>query len=106
MFKQLFLSTAIATAFAVTPVLADDHEKMNKDDPEWEQKVNKTQHDMDKKHQDNEKKMDKNRQGDTTTYDEMDEDMDVVPDEEAYDKDKGGNDKHPAHKMGEEGYPE
>ena len=42
MFKQLFLSTAIATAFAVTPVLADDHEKMNKDDPEWEQKVNKT----------------------------------------------------------------
>lgn len=34
MFKQLFLSTAIATAFAVTPVLADDHEKMNKDDPE------------------------------------------------------------------------
>lgn len=106
MFKQLFLSTAIATAFAVTPVLADDHEKMNKDDPEWEQKVNKTKHDMDKDHKNKDHKDKSSQDGKTVTYDEMDEDMDVVPDKEAYDKSKNGNDKHPAHKMGEEGYPE
>lgn len=99
MFKQLFLSTAIATAFAVTPVLADDHEKMNKDDPEWDQKVNKTQHDTDKNHQEKNNK-DNNRQDGTTTYDEMDRDSEVLPDKKAYDKDKG-NAQHPAHEMGE-----
>jgi len=100
MFKQLFLSTALATAFAATPVLADDHEKMNKDDPEWEQKVNKTENKADKNSHDK----DKNRQGDTTSYEKMDRDGEVRPDEKAYDK--NGNGKHPAHEMGEEGYPE
>lgn len=121
MFKQLFLSTAIATAFAVTPVLADDHEKMNKDDPEWEQKVNKTKHDADKKAYDKNKSDDErsnhpahdmegsdvertNTQGETKSYDEMDrEEGEVRPDKKAYDKngDKDDNDKHPAHKMGD-----
>lgn len=97
MFKQLFLSTAIATAFAVTPVLADDHEKMNKDDPEWEQKVNKTQHDMDKDHKNKDHKDKSSQDGKTVTYDEMDEDMDVVPDKEAYETNGEGNQQHPAH---------
>ena len=56
---------------------------------------------MDKDHKDK-----SSQDGKTVTYDEMDEDMDVVPDKEAYDKSKNGNDKHPAHKMGEEGYPQ
>lgn len=101
MFKQLFLSAALTTAFAATPVLADDHEKMNKDDPEWEQKVNKTKHDMDKNHGDKDHKnkdhKDKNRQGDTTSYDEMDRDGEVVPDKEAYETNGEGNQQHPAH---------
>lgn len=68
MYKQLFISIALASAFAATPVLADDHKENNKDDPEWEQKVNKTENGTDKNqndasssnmNEDNSKKMDK-----------------------------------------------
>lgn len=52
MFKQLFISFALASAFAATPVLAHDHKESNKDDPEWEQKVNKTESGTDKNQND------------------------------------------------------
>ncbi|MCB2427465.1 hypothetical protein [Methylophaga pinxianii] len=96
MLKQLFLSTALATAFAATPVLADDHEKMNKDDPEWDQKVNKTEN-----HADNNTQHKDKSEGETKTYDNADrDDKSITPDKKAYDKDEG-NAKHPAHEMGD-----
>lgn len=73
MFKQLFLSTALATAFIATPALADDHEKHDaKGDTQTYDNV-----DRDSK--------------------------EVTPDKKAYDKNKSDdeNAQHPAHKMGE-----
>lgn len=73
MLKQLFLSTALAAAFAATPALADDHGK-------------------DKNQGDTQKYDNVDR-----------DDKSVTPDKEAYDKNKSedGNAKHPAHEMGE-----
>lgn len=119
MFKQLFLSTAIATAFIATPVLADDHgnhdakgdtktyDKVDRDGNKVtpdkkayknkadDEKANHPAHDMEGS--DIERK---NTQGETMNYDEMDrEEGEVRPDKKAYDK--NGNGKHPAHEMGE-----
>lgn len=73
MFKQLFLSTALASIFAVTPALAGDHDK--------------NQNQGDTKTYDN-----MEREGNK-----------VTPDKKAYDKNKSDkeNAKHPAHEMGE-----
>ena len=88
MFKQLFLSTAIATAFIATPVLADDHGY-------HDEKSNHPAHDMEGSDVER-----TNTQGETKSYDEMDrEEGKVRPDKKAYDG--NGNDKHPAHEMGE-----
>jgi hypothetical protein len=73
MLKQLFLSTALAAAFAATPALADDHGK------------------------------DKNQGDTKTYDNVDRDDKSVKPDKEAYDKNKSEDDnaKHPAHEMGE-----
>lgn len=75
MLKQLFLSTALAAAFAATPALADDHEKMDKEE------------------------------GVTKSFEDVERgDNKIVPDKKAYDKDNKtdkGNQQHPAHEMGE-----
>lgn len=73
MFKQLFLSTALATAFIATPVLAGDHDKHDA------QGDTQTYDNVDR---DGKK---------------------VTPDKKAYDKNKSkdGNAQHPAHEMGE-----
>lgn len=119
MFKQLFLSTAIATAFIATPVLADDHgnhdsngdaktydnvdrdgnkvtpDKKAYDKNKSDEKKNHPAHDMEGSEVER-----TNTQGETKSYDEMDrEEGKVRPDKKAYDK--NGNDKHPAHEMGE-----
>lgn len=110
MFKQLFLSTALATAFAATPVLADDHGQKNADDPEWEQKINQTENqagtNADNRTSKNSNKSD--ARGETQNYDNVDADGNkVTPDKKAYDKNKSdknsGDNKgnHPAHEMGE-----
>jgi len=102
MFKQLFLSTALATAFAATPVLADKHGNKNADNPEWEQKVNETENHADKNTQHKDSQTN-NREGETKTYDDMErEGNKVTPDKKAYDKNGDAkNQKHPAHEMGE-----
>lgn len=102
MFKQLFLSTALVTAFAATPVLADKHGNKNADDPEWEQKVNETENHAENNTQDK-NSQNTNRQGETKTYDDVRTGDDkVVPDKKAYDENSDdGNQQHPAHEMGE-----
>jgi len=78
MFRQLFVSAALATAFSVSPALAGDHEQ----DAEGEA----TTYDRSDRAKDS---------------------KEVTPDREAYDaQDKGSDDgkenaPHPAHKMGE-----
>lgn len=120
MFKQLFLSTAIATAFIATPVLADDHGSHDtKGDTKTYDNVERDGNKVtpDKKAYDKNKSDDEksnhpahdmegsdvertNTQGETKSYEEMDREAgEVRPDKKAYDK--NGNDKHPAHKMGD-----
>ena len=110
MFKKLFLSTAVVTAFAATPVLAGNQNDTNPNDPEWEKKgdrvvnTNRDQNGTKQKNNDKRNKQD----GTTKNYDDVSHgDKKVTPDRKAYDKENNRdkdsikNQQHPAHEMGE-----